>query len=185
MNHLKGNCSGSSGVRRNKEVKGGKRHVTSAVLSCTSPVGLTSVKDAQRNQTGSANSSTAHTAFAFPSCSAASTHKARVPSLAQKCNCLCIITRKPVWPKVCFCTALGRMLLVLWLASHCGPHSICSSCTGAAPRSLSVVLSSVLYHPADYQRIKPLDTHRYADNLANESLRLQFAWTLELAQSQV
>lgn len=65
------------------------------------------------------------------------------------------------------------------------PTPVCSSCTGAAPRSLSVVLSSVLYHPADYQRIKPLDTHRYADNLANESLRLQFAWTLELAQSQV
>ena len=130
MNHLKVTCFGSSGVRRNKRVKGGKQHVTSAALSCTSSVRLTSVNGTRWNQTGSANSSTALTALAFPSCSAAVLHKARVSSLAQKkCNHLCIITRKPVWPQGCFCTALWRMILVTAGISLCSPLQLLLLCT--------------------------------------------------------
>lgn len=139
MNHLKQNCFGSSGVRRNEKVKGGRQHGTSAALCCTSAIVLTSVSDARWNQTGSANSPTTLIALAFPSCSAAVLHKARVPGLAQKCSHLCIIIRKPVWPQGCFCTVLWRTTLVTAGISLCS--SLClllmhtSSPTPPAPRT--------------------------------------------------
>lgn len=147
------------------------------VLFCTSPVGLTSVNDMQWKQRH-ANSSATCKALAFPFCLAACMHKARVRSPAQKCNCLCIITRKPA-----FAQHFGEQSW-LRLPSHCASRSICFLCTWAAPHHLSLMLSSVLNHLTDYQRIKPLHMHRYADNLASEILCLQFAQTLELAQRQ-
>lgn len=99
------------------------------LLSCTSPVGLTSVNDTWWNQTGSANSSTTLTALAFRSHSAAVLHKTRVPSLAQKkCDRLYTIAREPVWPQGCFCTALRRMILVM-----AGTSTVLSSPTASHP----------------------------------------------------
>lgn len=93
VNCLKGNCFGSPGVSRIKRVKSGKWQVTSAALSCLSPVGLIAANATEWNQIGSANSSIRVTALAFPSCLPQG--KSAQPGTEVVHHHLCTITRKP------------------------------------------------------------------------------------------
>lgn len=147
VNCLKGNCFGSPGVSRIKRVKSGKWQVTSAALSCLSPVGLIAANATEWNQIGSANSSIRVTALAFPSCLPQG--KSAQPGTEVVHHHLCTITRKP---------ALAQHLEEWswwWLALNCAPHSICFPCTGAVPHPLSIALSSLLNHLTEYQLPNP------------------------------
>lgn len=180
MNHLKGNCFGSSGVRRNKRVKGGKWHITSAALSCTSPVGLTFVNDTRWNQLAVLIPLPHLQPLHFPPALQPYCTRQECPAWHRSATTCASSLESLYGHKAAFAQHLEWSRL--WLAPRCALHSNCFSYT-RPPHTASLLYRAVLYHLTDYQRIKPLDMHWYADNLTSEVPCLQFTRMLELPRS--